>query len=181
MRSKIIFASSLFPLLLLFGFFPAPCVAQALPMARLTPKIARSIKRKEPEWRYIMGFCTCPPLLPSQVNDDLAVWNRKRANGTRERVGLQIYTIGSRSEAVDFMKNFASGRYRGHSRIYEYQLGDEAFLLDYSDVKTGPNVTLKNPLSLWIRQGNFVLNIYGELPGTVLRFARYALTNLPVN
>jgi hypothetical protein len=94
---------------------------------------------------------------------------------------MQVYTIASRTEAIDFMKKFATGRYQGRSRMQKYQLGDEAFLLDYSDVKTEPNVKLKNPISLWIRQGNFVINIDGELPGTVLRFARYALTNLPSN
>lgn len=180
MRDRI-FATSLFPVLLLFGFFPTQCVAQMHPMARVSPKIAQSIKRKEPEWRYTIGFCTCPPLLPSQVANDVAQWDRKRANGTREVVAMQIYTIASRTEAIDFMKKFASGRYQGHSRIYKYQLGDEAFLLDYSDVKTESNVILKNPMTLWIRQGNFVIIIYGELPGVVLRFAHYALTNLPVD
>ena len=180
MRGRIAFATLLFPVLLLFGFFRVPCVAQVRPLARLTPKIARSVKRKEPQWRYLMGFCECPPLLPSQLADDFAEWERKRANGTQERVAMQIYTIASRTEAIDFMKNFASGRYQGHSRMNKYQLGDEAFLLDYSAVNIDPNANLKNPITLWIRRDNFVLNIDGELPGTVIRFARYALANLPV-
>ena len=93
---------------------------------------------------------------------------------------MQIYTIASPLEAIDFMKHFGDGRYQGHSRMEKYQLGDEAFLLDYSAVNTDPNAKLKNPITLWIRQANFILEIDGELPGSVIRFARYALTSLPL-
>src|SRR5258708_3819011 len=114
--------------LMLSFVFPAIVRTQGQSTPRFSTEIGRLIKRKEPEWRYNQGFCTCPPLLPSQLADEVATWERKRANGTRERVGLMIVTIGSKTEAIDFMKGFASGRWQGHSRVQKYQIGDEAFL-----------------------------------------------------
>ena len=103
-----------------------------VPAKRLTIQVAGSIKKKEPDWRYVMGFCTCPPLLPSQISADVADWSRKRADGKSEWVAMQIHMIGNQKEAVEFMSSFSSGRFRAHSVIHQYELGDEAFLIEYS-------------------------------------------------
>jgi hypothetical protein len=151
---------------------PTSSIAQ-VPAKRLTIKVAGSIKKKEPDWRYVMGFCTCPPLLPSQISDDVADWFRKRVDSTSEQVAMQIYMIGNQKEAVDFMSRFSSGRFRAHSVIHKYELGDEAFLIEYSAED------IKNPIQLWMRKDKFVIHIDGALPGTVIRFAQYALKDLP--
>jgi hypothetical protein len=81
---------------------PQSSIAQ-VPAERLTIQIARSIKKKEPDWRYVMGFCTCPPLLPSQISDDVATWSRGRVDSRSEWVAIQIHLIGNQKEAVEFM------------------------------------------------------------------------------
>jgi len=145
-----------------------------VPAKRLTIQVAGSIKKKEPDWRYVMGFCTCPPLLPSQISEDVADWSRKRADKS-EWVAMQIHLIGNQKEAVEFMSHFSSGRSRAHSVIHKYELGDEAFLIEYSAAD------IKNPIQLWMRKDKFIVHLDGALPGTVIRFAQYALKNLPVS
>jgi hypothetical protein len=146
-----------------------------VPAKRLTIQVAGSVKKKEPDWRYVMGFCTCPPLLPSQISDDVADWSRKRADGKSEWVAMQIHMIGNQKEAIEFMNHFNSGRSRAHSVIHKYELGDEAFLIEYS---AGD---IKNPTQMWMRKDKFIVHLDGGLPGTVIRFAQYALKNLPTN
>jgi len=84
---------------------PSSSLAQ-VPAKRLTTKVAVSIKKKEPEWRYVMGFCTCPPLLPSQISDDVASWFRGRVDSRSESVAIEIYLIGNKKEAIDFVSRF---------------------------------------------------------------------------
>ena len=147
-----------------------------VPAKRLTIQVAGSVKKKEPHWRYVMGFCTCPPLLPSQISDDVAVWSRKRVDSTSEWVAMQIYVIGKQEEAIDFVSRFGSGRLRVHSSIQKYDLGDEAFLISYDS-----SGKIKNPIQMWMRKDKFIVHIDGALAGTVIRFAQYALQNLPRN
>jgi len=144
-----------------------------VPAKRLTIQVAGSIKKKEPDWRYVMGFCTCPPLLPSQISEDVADWSRKRADGKSEWVAMQIHMIGNQKEAIEFMSSFSSGRFRAHSVIHKYPLGDEAVLIEYSAED------IKNPIQMWMRKDKFIVHLDGALPGTVIRFAQYALKNLP--
>jgi hypothetical protein len=146
-----------------------------VPVKRLTTQVAGSVKKKEPDWRYVMGFCTCPPLLPSQISDDVADWSRKRADGKSEWVAMQIHVIGNQKEAIEFMSHFGSGRSRARSVIRKYELGDEAFLIEYS---AGD---IKNPSQMWMRKDKFIVHLDGALPATVIRFAQYALKNLPTN
>jgi hypothetical protein len=146
-----------------------------VPAKRLTIQVAGSVKKKEPDWRYVMGFCTCPPLLPSQISDDVADWSRKRADGQSEWVAMQIHTIGNQKEAIEFMNQFSSGLSRVHSVIHKYELGDEAFLIEYSAAD------IKNPTQMWMRKDKFIVHLDGALPGIVIRFAQYALKNLPTH
>ena len=169
-RSFIIAACTL-PLSL---SLPQSSIAQ-VPAKRLTIQVAGSIKKKEPDWRYVMGFCTCPPLLPSQIYDDVASWSRGRADSRSEWVAIQIYLIGNKKEAIDFLSRFGSGRARIHSSIQKYELGDEAFLIDKTAEKTA------NPIEMWMRKDHFIIHIDGSLPGTVIRFAQYTLKDLPVS
>lgn len=166
-----IIAACLLPLALTLS---QSSIAQ-VPAKRLTIQVAGSIKKKESDWRYGMGFCTCPPLLPSQISDDVADWSRKGVNGKREWVAMQIYVIGNQKEAIDFMSHFSPGRLRARSFEYKYPLGDEAFLIEYS---AGD---IKNPSQMWMRKDKFIVHLDGALPGTVIRFAQYALKDLPTN
>ncbi len=94
---------------------------------------------------------------------------------------MQIYRIGSQKEISDFMKGFRTQRWTGGARVQKYDLGDEAYLVDDSQKNNGSIVKIANPVQIWMRKNNLVLNIDGELEGTVIRFAQYALQDLPRN
>src|SRR5207253_2750559 len=131
---------------------PTTCISQTQLNARVTMKVAQSVKRKEPGWRFVMGVCTCPPLLPSQLFDDVAQWDRKRADGRREHVGMQIYRIGAQKEIIDFMKGFGTQRWTGGARVQRYDLGDEAYLIDVSQKDNRGTVKIANPVQIWMRK-----------------------------
>ena len=159
---------TLLPLLL--GSVSAQLVAQS--RTPVTTTIARSIRRLDPTWRYIPGWCTCPPTVPGQVWRDNGTWERTDKHDRREFVDVEIVKAASTQEAADWMRQYGGGSGSSSCLVERHQLGDEAYLF-------------KCPRSyksiLNYRKGRFLVRVNGDSQTVVERFAKYTAMRLPAS
>jgi hypothetical protein len=132
--------------------------------------LARHIKQWEPGWRYIGGWCTCPPLVPGQVWRDDGTWERKNKRGGRESVRVAIVKAAFPEETADWMRRV--GAKSSSCRVEPYALGDEAYLQQCPP-------TFKSVLNY--RKGRFLVTVNGDSQMLVERFAKYSLYAVPAN
>jgi hypothetical protein len=131
--------------------------------------MARNVKRLEPRWRYVGGWCTCPPTVPRQVWRDNATWERTGKSGRREFVNVEIVKASSSDETEDWMQHFGGAQIPS-CRVETYPLGDEGFRL------TCPR-SFKSQLNY--RKGPFLVRVRGDSSTLVDRFAKYTLSVVP--
>jgi hypothetical protein len=131
--------------------------------------MARKVKRLEPRWRYVGGWCTCPPTVPRQVWRDNATWERTGKSGRREFVNVEIVKASSSDETEDWMQHFGGAKIPS-CRVETYPLGDEGFRL------TCPR-SFKSQLNY--RKGPFLVRVRGDSSTLVDRFAKYTLSVVP--
>lgn len=162
-----------FLLSLLATAVPAPSAQARTP---LTYRMARSIRRVEPDWRYSGGWCTCPPRVRGQVWRDIGIWERDDKQGHRETVKVEIFKAASSEESADWMRRFGSVGPNGSCQTERFQFGDEAYLLKCS-------TTLKSIFDyeriLNYRRGRYIVQVQGGSQEIVERFAKYAIRRLP--
>jgi hypothetical protein len=157
-------------LLLLSASVFADLVAQS--RTPVTTTMARTIRRFEPTWRYVGGWCTCPPTVPEQVWRDNGTWDRKDKHGRREFVNVEIVKAGSVEETADWMRHYGGGSGSGSCLVESYHLGDEAYLFKCSR-------SFKSILNY--RKGRFLVRVDGDSQTIVERFAKYAVLRLPAS
>ena len=131
--------------------------------------MARNVKRLEPGWRYVGGWCTCPPTVPQQVWRDNGTWERTDKGGRREFVDVEIVKGSSTEETADWMRRFG-GANSSSCRAESYPLGDEGVLL------ACPR-SFKNQLNY--RKGPYLVRVHGDSRILVQRFAKYTLSVVP--
>ena len=148
------------------------CAVALAAQAARTPTtlvMARNVKRLEPRWRYIGGWCTCPPTIPQQVWRDNGTWERTGKGGRREFVDVEIVKGSSSDETANWMRHW--GDAKGSSCSVEtYPLGDEGVLLTCSR-------SFKSQLNY--RKGPFLVRVLGNSQTLVKRFAKYTLSVVP--
>jgi hypothetical protein len=154
-------------LLCMFGV----CLSGPAQQTQRTPTtflMARQVKRIQPGWRFVGGWCTCPPLVPGQIWRDNATWERKDRRGQREFVSVEIVKASSTEETAKWMRQFGT---KGSSCSTEtISLGDEGYLL------TCPR-SFKSQLRY--RKGQYLVNVDGDSRVLVERFANYTLKVVP--
>jgi hypothetical protein len=128
--------------------------------------MARHLRRLEPTWQYVGGWCTCPPTLSGQVWRDNATWERTNKDGLREFVDVEIVKGSSSDETADWMRRVGSGN-SSSCHVEAYLLGDQGFLL------TCPQ-SFKGQLNY--RSGPYLVRVRGDSPTLVERFAKYTLS-----
>jgi hypothetical protein len=133
-----------------------------------TVVMARNVKRSEPGWRYMGGWCTCPPTVPGQVWRDNATWERRDKLGLRQFVDVEIVKAASSDEAAEWMRRYGGGGGAKSSScgVETYPLGDEGVLLTCAR-------SFKSQLNY--RKGPFLIRVRGDSQTLVERFAKYAL------
>ena len=159
----------------LFGSLLALLISVASPFQAqtripFTNKMARAVRRVEPGWRYIGGWCSCPPTVPGQVWRDNGTWDRKDKQGRREFVDVEIVLAASAEESAEWIRRFGGGTSSRICQVAKYQMGDEAYLL------TCPR-SFKSTLNY--RKGAFLVRVHGDSQKIVERFGRYTLAQLP--
>ena len=139
-------------------------------MSPLTTGVARAIKNQEPEWHYTAGVCTCPQLMPSQISHDVGTWDHTVAGNKREWIDMDVYVVGTPTEAADWMSKFSRGEFGLVCSIERYELAEEAYLL------TCPK---KHRYHINYRKGRTLVEVSGDVRSDVERFASYAFKLLP--
>ncbi len=148
------------------------CAVAFAAQAERTPTtlvMARNVQRLEPRWRYVGGWCTCPPTVPRQVWRDNAMWERTDKRGRREFVDVEIVKASSSDETADWMRQFGGAK-SSSCRVETYPLGDEGFLLSCPR-------SFKSQLNY--RKGPFLIQVRGDSQTLVERFAKYTLHAVP--
>ena len=148
------------------------CAVALAGQAERTPTtlvMARNVKRSEPGWRYVGGWCTCPPTVPQQVWRDNGTWERTDKAGHHESVDVQIVKGSSSEDIADWMRRFG-GKKTSPCQVERYSLGDEGFL------STCPR-SYRHELNY--RKGPFLVRVRSDSIKLVERFAKYTLSVLP--
>src|SRR5215467_14048781 len=81
-------------------------LAQQTHRTPTTIVMSRNMKLLEPEWDYVGGGCTCPPIVAGQVWRDDGAWERKDASGQRVFVRVEIVKATSTDATIDYMRRF---------------------------------------------------------------------------
>jgi hypothetical protein len=155
-----------------------PATGQSTPQQEriTTAEVAEAVDAKESGWDFIPGVCTCPPLVKGQKSQSDGSWERKAKGRGREVVFMEIYEIGSAEEATEWMRGFAKKELGATCQVERSMLGDEAYRLDCPiDLRN----TVKANISIFLRKGNYIVEVRGGVGETVERFAKYALSRLP--
>jgi hypothetical protein len=161
---------SILALMLLFVTLP---LTKAQDESPLVVRVERIIKNREPNWRYIRGIQSGRvPGVPSEKILVASLWERKRKNGKREAVSVDIYEVSSASEAGNWLKPISAGNVASGWKVEKYQIGDEAYLSTFQNGRR---------FSLHIRKDNIVAEVSGESLDRVKRFARYVLSGIAAN
>jgi hypothetical protein len=138
------------------------------------------IQSAEPEWHFTPGHCTCPPLVSPQEKSSLGFWERKTAGSQREEVMMSLYAIPSQQEALDETRASAENTRKGTCRFEKNQIGDESYLMDCSAVILDQKTKyMGGPFTISVRKDNFIIAVSGDSQETLIRFANYALRQLP--
>ena len=155
------------PVLFLVLLVCSCVLAQKTDRIPTTLVMARYVKRLEPGWRYVGGWCTCPPIVPGQVWRDEGSWERLNRRG-QPSVKVEIVKAASTDEAAGWMRRFGT---KGSScRVETSSLGDEGYLLTCSQ---------RFQSQLRYRKGRYLVSVDGESQTLVERFGRYALQVVP--
>jgi hypothetical protein len=156
-------------LALLLLLVTAP-LAKAQGESPVVVRVERFIKDKEPNWRYIRGVQSGrAPGAPSEKILVTSLWERKRKNGKREGVGVNIYEVSSASEAGSRLKSISAGEVASGWRVEKYQIGDEAHLSKFRNGRR---------YSLQFRKNNIVVEVSGESLDSVKRFAQHVVLGI---
>jgi hypothetical protein len=147
-----------------------PPLAKAQGESLVVVRVESMIKNKEPNWRYIRGIQSGRvPKVPSEKILVTSLWERKRKNGKREGVGVNIYEVSSASEAGSWLKPINAGEVASGWRVEKYQIGDEAYLSKFQNGRG---------YSLQFRKNNIVVEVSGESLDSVKRFAQYVVSGI---
>ncbi len=147
-----------------------PPLAKAQDESPLVVGVERIIKNKEPNWRYIRGIQSGRvPRVPSEKILVTSLWERKRKNGKREGVSVNIYEVSSVSEAGRWLNPISAGEVTSSWKVEKYQIGDEAYLSKFQNGRR---------YSLHFRKNNIVIEVSGESLDSVKRFAQYVVSGI---
>ena len=155
---------------LLFGLSPI----QTEPLS--TSDVAKVVEAQATGWEFVTGFCSCPKLLNSQKSVSVGSWRRTTANDENQIVMMEIYLIDSVKEASDWMKGFENKTLGAHCQVSKYSLAVESFKLD---CPINPGDTIKANHSIYVRKGNYLVEVQGSTSESIERFAKYAWDQLP--
>jgi hypothetical protein len=128
-------------------------------------RVVDVVHSHEPDWRYIGGICTCPPLFEAQVGISIGTFERNQRSRHRERVELEVVAASSPDAASQWIRRFGNGGAAEGWTTEPYQLGDEAYL---STLRDGSAV------GIVFRRGALLFKVDGSSLRTVARFAQYA-------
>lgn len=152
--------------LLLLTLTSVPIEAQG--RSPLLDKVVHSVKKKAPQWHFIPGVCTCPPLVPSQKSYASGGWHLEDRKGKPRHVGIYVSEVPSAEEATAWMEGVSWREVAAGWQRERYWLGDEASLLRNED---GTSSTI------YFRTGHVIIEVSGALR-EVERFARYIAEEL---
>jgi hypothetical protein len=136
----------------------------------LIVRVERIIENKEPNWRYIRGIQSGRvPRVPSEKILVTSLWERKRKNGKREGVSVNIYEVSSAVEAGSWLSPIKAGEGASGWKVEKYQIGDEAYLSKFQNGRR---------YSLHFRKNNIAVEVSGESLNSVKRFAQYVVSGI---
>lgn len=159
---------SLFLVFLLVLTTTMPIKAQG--RTPLLNKVVRLVKKQEPQWRFIYGVCTCPPLVPSQKSYTAGGWYIELGRD-KPRVDIYISYVPTVKEAEDWMESMSRWKLPEGWRKEKYLLGDEAYLTRTPD---------KANDFIQLRRSNIIIELRGNLID-IERFAKYAEKEMPAS
>ena len=136
-------------------------------------RVERKVRKKEPEWHFVPGFCTCGAMIPDQKAVILGSWERKTRDGESDEVWVEIYEAGTCKGVALWMARLVRGELWGKWRGQKFDLGDEAYVTP--PFEGNPNYTLL------FRLDNLVVEVRGKSLPDVERFAKYVLAAIPAS
>ncbi len=160
---------ALFLTLLLVPTIAMPIKAQG--RTPLLSKIVRLVKKQEPQWEFIYGVCTCPPLVPSQKYYTTGGWHIGLGKDNPRDVNIYISYVPTVKEATEWMESMSRWKLGEGWRREKYNLGDEAYLSRNPD---------KNGGSIYLRKGRIIVELSGDLKD-VEQFAKYVEKEMPAS
>src|SRR5215510_8933573 len=163
----------------LVGLLTAHQVASAAqdirPEELILDRTAAAIRNAEPEWRFIGGICTCPPLVDEQLGVAVGTLNRS-LNGSSDHISVDIYSIATGRLRRGWIYSRLHGNVAKGCSVTDYKLGDDATMATYFDTSQGLSY-----YGITFRKGRFVASINGQSRDTVERFARFPLTAMEMS
>ena len=91
-------------------------------------------------------------------------WVRKGKAGQRESINIDFYEVASSTDAAQWMTRFDRGELSKDWQANRYELGDEAYLLNYRN---------GSRYSIYFRKNHIVVEVSGTALKGVERFAKY--------
>ena len=161
-------------MLLTIVLFIAVWPSQAKPLT--TSDVNIVVENHELGWDFVSGICSCPKLLNSQSSVSVGSWRRTAESGEKQILMMEIYFIDSSKEASEWIKGFENKTLGAHCQVTKYSLADESFKLE---CPINPGDTIKANHSIFLRKGNFLVEVQGSTADSVERFAHYVWDQLP--
>ena len=115
-------------LLILAGCTPA----EPQGSSTLLDRIAQSIRKANPKWHFISGFCTCPVLVPSQASYAFGVMYYRKWASPRD-VLIYIAYVPKSANAADWMADLRDRNARAGWQREQYWFADEAYLWTFDN------------------------------------------------
>jgi hypothetical protein len=110
-------------LLILAAFTPATPQGSS----PLLDRIVQSVRKTNPKWHFIPGFCTCPVLVRSQSAYAFGGMYYRKLTSPR-RVLIYIASVPTSANATDWMADLRDRNARAGWQREQYWFADEAYL-----------------------------------------------------
>ncbi len=147
-----------------------PSVLKAQSESSLVSRVEQVIRNKEPEWKCSRGIQSGRvPVVPSERTLLVSLWERKRKNGARESVSVNLYEVESPSEGATWLRPMGEGKVAAGWKVEKFEIGDEAYLLKFQNGRRH---------SLYFRKENIIVEISGESLSRVKKFAQYVVSQI---
>jgi hypothetical protein len=135
----------------LFLTLAVPVTTVAQGRSPLLDKVVQSVEGTNPKWHLILGFCTCPVLVRSQVTYAFGDMYYGKLSSPR-RVSIYISYVPTPAIARDSMADLRDRNDTARYLRKDYMIGDEAYLWTFEN----------GTASLYFRSGAAIGELFGN-------------------
>lgn len=129
------------------------------------------VRAVEPQWRFVSGICSCPPLMDEQIGVLVGTWEQPGDGSSIRRIEVRVHAIANADAAARWIDRTIREKLIADGwSIARYESGDGGYTSTYRDGRR---------YEVTFRKGRFLGFVSGESEIDVHRFAGYLLAAMP--